>query len=88
MTDQTTSWQVRMTLAEGRYETTAEVEVDTGTRRVRGTGIAHRNPADFGVPAIGDELAAGRALVDAGRHLIGVALFDIGAVAGPEVDLA
>jgi hypothetical protein len=88
MTAHKTTWQVSLTLTEDSVETRADIEVRTGSRSVRGYGIAHRNPADFNVPAIGDELAAGRALVDIGRHLIGDAAFDIEAVEGHPVNLA
>jgi hypothetical protein len=82
------TWEVRLTLTEEGEKTSADVYVETGTRTIRGSGTAQRNPADFDVPAIGDELAAGRALVDAGRHLIGTASFDIESCERRPVDLA
>ncbi|MFJ3903878.1 DUF1876 domain-containing protein [Streptomyces sp. NPDC090025] len=61
-------WKVGVDLVEEGGRTTAEARLDTGTSTVTGHGTAHRNPADADIPAIGDELAAGRAMKDlAGR---------------------
>ncbi|MEV7119210.1 dsRBD fold-containing protein [Kitasatospora griseola] len=40
-------------------------------RRLEGRTESHRNPHDRQVPEFGDEYAAGRALVELGRRLIG-----------------
>lgn len=42
-----------------------------------GVGLARLNPADRGVPEIGDELAMARALPDLGHQLLKAAAGDI-----------
>ncbi len=44
---------------------------------LRGDGMARRNPRDAEVPAIGDELAAARALSDLAHQLFDTAVADI-----------
>ncbi|MBB6346139.1 DUF1876 domain-containing protein [Nonomuraea muscovyensis] len=46
-------------------------------------GVARRNPGDRPVPEIGDELAAGRALMDLADKLIGDAVDDVARLGGP-----
>jgi hypothetical protein len=46
-------------------------------RTIEGSGHARRNPRDRAVPEIGDELAAGRALIDLGHRLVQLANADI-----------
>ncbi|MEU4223978.1 DUF1876 domain-containing protein [Nonomuraea sp. NPDC026600] len=46
-------------------------------------GIARRNPDDRAVPEIGDELAAGRALMDLADKLLGDAAEDVAQLGGP-----
>ncbi|MEU7857988.1 DUF1876 domain-containing protein [Nonomuraea sp. NPDC049141] len=46
-------------------------------------GIARRNPDDRAVPEIGDELAAGRALMDLADKLLGDAAEDVARLGGP-----
>jgi hypothetical protein len=87
MTKNVTTWQVTLTVTEEGDSTRADVTVQTGSELVRGFGTARRNPADFSVARIGDEVAAGRALVDAGRHLIGIASHDIEEIEGQPVEL-
>ncbi|MEU7607062.1 dsRBD fold-containing protein, partial [Streptomyces sp. NPDC041003] len=62
----TTEWRTRVYLFEEDRTTKVRVELDTGTNRLTGHGTARCNPADEDVPEIGDELAAARALEDAG----------------------
>ncbi|WP_081240824.1 DUF1876 domain-containing protein [Streptomyces viridosporus] len=73
----TGEWKVRLHLFQDGGTTKARAVVDTGTRELTGHGVAHRNPADTDVPEIGDELAAGRAMQDLGRQLVGIAERDI-----------
>jgi hypothetical protein len=73
----TTEWKVHLHLFEDAGTTKARVVLDTGSTSLTGRGVAHRNPADTEVPEIGDELAAGRALQDLGRQLVGAAERDI-----------
>ncbi|GGK02164.1 hypothetical protein GCM10010123_35180 [Pilimelia anulata] len=60
----------RQTRAEAR------LRVDAGLI-ISGAGAARRNPTDQENPAIGDELAAARALFDLAHHLLESAARDI-----------
>ncbi len=51
-----------------------------GENTLVGVGLAHRNPADYNVSEIGDELATARALSDLGHQLLVVTASDIEAV--------
>ncbi|QER88148.1 DUF1876 domain-containing protein [Streptomyces tendae] len=79
----TLEWKTRLYLFEEEGVTKARATLDTGTTVLAGHGTAHRNPADTDVPEIGDELAAGRALRDLGRHLLDIAEQDV-ETASPE----
>ncbi|AJF63642.1 DUF1876 domain-containing protein [Streptomyces vietnamensis] len=58
----TLEWTVGVELTEDSGRTKAEARLDTGTSTITGHGSARCNPADVDVPAIGDELAASRAM--------------------------
>lgn len=74
----TAEWKVRLHLFEDDDGTTkAHVVLDTGTTALTGHGTAHRHPADTNVPEIGDELAAGRAMVDLAHQLLETAARDV-----------
>jgi hypothetical protein len=79
----TMEWKVRLYLFEEEGTTKARAVVDTGTTALTGHGVAHRNPADMGVPEIGDELAAGRAMHDVAQQLVDAAERDIEGVSEP-----
>jgi hypothetical protein len=81
-------WKLHLFLSEEGDVTKANARLETGTNTLYGRGVARRNPHDAPVPEIGDEVAAGRALVDLGRQLMGVAAADIEAVEGGDVHLA
>ncbi|MEE1754665.1 DUF1876 domain-containing protein [Streptomyces sp. SP18CS02] len=74
----TLEWNVRLYLDEDDGDTRARVVLDTGVTTLTGRGTARCNPADIDVPRIGDELAAGRAMNDLGRHLMRAANRDLG----------
>lgn len=79
-------WQISMNLIE--YEnnlTRAQVTAEAGARTLRCYGEAHRNPSDTDVPDIGDEVAAGRALIELGNQLLRNAAQDIGVLEGHAV---
>lgn len=76
-------WPMTLSLAEEDDCTVAKVVVRTRDNTVSAEGHAKRNPDDPSVPEIGDELAAGRALVELGHKLIRAAAKDI-AVYGDE----
>lgn len=77
-------WTLRLYLSEHDPDTTARVVLDTGDNLLESRAEAHRNPYDRAVPEIGDELAAGRALILLGRQLMRAAAGDIRAVGAPE----
>ncbi|KUN89507.1 hypothetical protein AQJ66_04970 [Streptomyces bungoensis] len=80
----TAEWKVRLHLFEDDEGTTkAHVVLDTGTTALTARGSAHRHPADADVPEIGDELAAGRAMIDLAHQLLQTAERDIEGVAAP-----
>ncbi|GAA3024533.1 hypothetical protein GCM10010448_02910 [Streptomyces glomeratus] len=77
-------WSLRLYLSEHDPATTARVVLDTGDNLMESCAAAHRNPYDPEVPEIGDELAAGRALVALGRKLLRAAAGDIEEAGAPE----
>ncbi|MGW2638871.1 DUF1876 domain-containing protein [Streptomyces sp. NPDC001348] len=80
----TAEWKVRLHLFEDDEGTTkAHVVLDTGTTALTGHGSAHCHPADANVPEIGDELAAGRAMVDLAHQLLNAAERDMEGTGAP-----
>ncbi|MFC7240916.1 dsRBD fold-containing protein [Catellatospora aurea] len=75
----TKHWTVDITIDDdGSGRTRAHARLDTGgTAALRGDGSAARNRFDEEVPEIGDELAAGRALVELGQRLLAQADADL-----------
>lgn len=67
----TDEWYVRLYLYEEEGTTTARAVLNTGTSMLTGRGVARCNPHDVDVPEIGDELAAGRAVDELARQLMG-----------------
>ncbi|MEU8542449.1 DUF1876 domain-containing protein [Streptomyces sp. NPDC048717] len=63
-------WKVGLDLVEDGGRTKAKARLDTGTSTLTGHGSARCNPADVDLPAIGDELAAGRAMKDLAGQLM------------------
>lgn len=67
----TRTWSLRLDIFENDQDTTSvRAVLDTGEATLVSRTTAHRNPADRPVPEIGDEYAAGRALLALGRQLI------------------
>jgi hypothetical protein len=85
---QTKRWRTTIFLFEDENQTTANVVLDSGSRTVHGVGSARRRPSDPEVEGIGEELAAGRALIDLGRRLLGITETDIEAIEGHPVHVA
>lgn len=85
----TTTWTVEIQLDEheGVTRARAQLRTDDGTAVTR-TGTAHLAPEDRDVPAIGRELAAGRALRALSERLVGQADHDIDAATQPPADTA
>ncbi|MET9338700.1 MULTISPECIES: DUF1876 domain-containing protein [unclassified Nonomuraea] len=82
----TKEWTVKILISEDdedkRTSATA-VLYAVGNRRHESVGTARRNPDDRPVPEIGDELAAGRALMDLADKLLGDGAEDIASMSGP-----
>ncbi|WP_285779322.1 DUF1876 domain-containing protein [Microtetraspora sp. NBRC 13810] len=79
-------WTVHIFIAEGDGDdrTSARAVLYAGgDKRHESTGYARRNPTDRPVPEIGDELAAGRALMDLADKLMGDAAEDVAHAGGP-----
>ncbi|WP_406415995.1 DUF1876 domain-containing protein [Streptomyces sp. NBC_00873] len=66
----TKQWSVRLDLFEEGDLTKVHAVLDTGDATLRSRTSAQRNPHDAPVPEIGDEYAAGRALIDLGNQLL------------------
>ncbi|MFF0836970.1 MULTISPECIES: dsRBD fold-containing protein [unclassified Streptomyces] len=70
-------WRLNLYLSEHDPATTARIVLDTGDNVLESHAEARRNPYDTAVPDIGDELAAGRALIAMGRLLVRAATGDM-----------
>ncbi|WP_329952703.1 dsRBD fold-containing protein [Streptomyces sp. BE303] len=66
----TKRWNLRLDLFEEGDVTKVHAVLDTGDNTLESRTTAHRNPDDDPVPEIGDEYAAGRALLDLGNQLL------------------
>jgi hypothetical protein len=71
-------WDVQIDITEDADTTTAQATLTMPAQaRLTGYGEAHRNPVDRPAAAIGDELAAARALEDLTSQLLSVANQDV-----------
>lgn len=77
-------WRLNLYLSEHDPDTTARIVLDTGDNILESHAEARRSPYDRAVPDIGDELAAGRALIAMGHLLMRAAQGDIKAMGAPE----
>ncbi|MEU3774994.1 DUF1876 domain-containing protein [Streptomyces sp. NPDC032472] len=79
-------WNIGVSLTEEGGTTRARAVLDTGAGQLVGRGSARCNPEDVEVPAIGDELAASRAMRDLAGQLMRAADRDLAAMgaAAPE----
>ncbi|GAA2822608.1 DUF1876 family protein [Kitasatospora sp. CM 4170] len=66
----TKRWALRLDLFEEEDVTKVHAVLDTGDNTLESRTEARRNPHDPPVPEIGDEYAAGRALVELGHLLL------------------
>jgi hypothetical protein len=69
MTEPTT-WTVTIVFSESDAKTRADAILMGAPDELRGWGRARRNPVDPDRPAIGEEVAAARALNDLAHHLL------------------
>ncbi|MBT2406552.1 MULTISPECIES: DUF1876 domain-containing protein [unclassified Streptomyces] len=79
----TAEWKIRLYLVEEDATTTARLELDTGTTKLTGHGLARCAPDDTDVPEIGDELAVSRAMSDLAAQMQKAAYGDIEASMSP-----
>ena len=76
--DTVKTWTVQVDIDEHEDRTRAVARLQTGgDQTLAGTGLARLNPADRGVPEIGDELAVARALSELSHQLLDIAARDI-----------
>ncbi|AYN42171.1 DUF1876 domain-containing protein [Streptomyces dangxiongensis] len=81
-------WRLNLYLSERDPDTTARIVLDTGDGVLECRAEARRNPYDPAMPDIGDELAAGRALIAMGRTLLRAADGDMRATGAADTDAA
>lgn len=78
--DEVTTWKASIFLDEHDGRTRARAELRTADRTLTGEGLARLRPGEPDVPAIGDELAAARALADLAHQLLDYAAGDVEAI--------
>ncbi|KNB52104.1 DUF1876 domain-containing protein [Streptomyces caatingaensis] len=72
------SWNVQISIKENADTVSAEARLSgAASGAMVGEGVARRNPSDENVPAIGDELAAARAMSSLTNQLLHQAAADI-----------
>jgi hypothetical protein len=80
-------WTVEIVFTEEEDRTRADAMLTGTADALQGWGRARRNPADPDVPAVGEEIAAARALGDLAHHLLEQAAHRIESWEGREVSL-
>jgi uncharacterized protein DUF1876 len=81
------AWTIEILFTEDEDRTQAEAQLQARGRTLHGLGRARRNPIDPDVPAIGEELAAARALSDLMNQLVHLAAQTIEGFEGHPVTL-
>jgi hypothetical protein len=81
------TWTITIAFTEEDENTRADAVLQGGVDDVVGWGRARRNPVDPNVPAVGEEVAAARALFDLGHHLLDEAAHRIESWEGHRVHL-
>ena len=77
------TWTIEIAFTEGDDTTRADAVLVGAPDALRGWGRARKNPADPGLPAVGEEVAAARALTDLAHHLLDEAAHRIEKLGGP-----
>jgi len=80
-------WTVEITFREDENKTRADARLTGPDREVDGWGRARRDPLDPEVPAVGEQIAAARALIDLAHHLLDEAAHQIESWEGRPVHL-
>lgn len=81
------TWTVEIVFREDDGKTRADATVHGGERELSGWGRARRSPDDPDVPAVGEEIAAARALIDLAHHLLDEAAHHIESWEGHSIHL-
>ncbi|MGW2373132.1 universal stress protein [Kitasatospora sp. NPDC001683] len=66
----TKDWQISLHVVEDRDTTRVHAVLDADGNVLHSDALARRNPRDTPAPAVGDDFAVGRALVDLGHQLL------------------
>ncbi|WP_380280982.1 universal stress protein [Kitasatospora purpeofusca] len=66
----TKDWRLSLHLVEDRDTTRVHAVLDADGAVLHSDALAHRNPQDAPAPAVGDDFAVGRALIDLGHQLL------------------
>jgi hypothetical protein len=82
------TWTVAIVFSEDEDMTRADAILTGGPDPVQGWGRARRNPTDPNVPAVGEEVAAARALGDLAHHLLEQAAHRIESWEGRHIHLS
>jgi hypothetical protein len=85
--EEATTWTVTIVFSESDAKTRADAVLAGAPDELRGWGRARRNPIDPDRPAVGEEIAAARALSDLAHHLLERAAQRIEEWEGNEVTL-
>lgn len=80
-------WTVEITFNEDEDKTRADAVLIGSGDELQGWGRARRNPIDPDMPAVGEEIAAARALTDLAHHLLEQAAHRIESWEGHRVEL-
>ncbi|MEU6966473.1 universal stress protein [Kitasatospora aureofaciens] len=66
----TKDWQLSLHVVEDRDTTRVHAVLDADGKVLHSDALSRRNPRDTPAPAVGDDFAVGRALVDLGHQLL------------------
>jgi Rv2632c-like len=80
-------WTLEIIFTDDDDRTRADARLKARDRQWHGWGRARRNPIDPDIPAIGEELAAARALSDLSHQLVHTAAEGVEAFEGRPVKL-
>ena len=64
------TWTIEIIFTEDDDKTRADAVLSGPSEDLRGWGRSRRNPTDPDLPAVGEEVAAARALTDLAHHLL------------------
>ena len=81
------AWTVEIIFTEDGDKTRADAVLSGPSEDLRGWGRSRRNPTDPDLPAVGEEIAAARALTDLAHHLLETAAHRIESWEGHPVEL-